>query len=518
MPSGQVMSSESMRLATLRHPWPLGLFKVGLFAVVFAALWPTTRSLLGLWEDAELTTYTHGYLIALISAWLLWRSGSHDEDLRPSIVACVPLAVMSVVWLVAVRAGIQSVHQVLLPAMLWLAIYAALGARQARRAVFAVAFLYFAIPVWGEINAWLLAATVWAVDGLLHLTGVTAYVDGNVVHLAAGVFEIAGGCSGLHFFIVALAIAALYGELNADRLTRRLQLLGLATVLALLTNWLRVYLIILAGYLTDMQHYLVRVEHYRFGWVVFVFLTIAFFLIARRLPVGKESADAPSQRTQLQPSLASYGRVLPMLPLVILSIALGPLWNAIASQRVAPLSTGAVLLPAKSSGWTGPRVPTGDAWMPVFAGADLERSVEYARGAASVQAYAAFYASQSQGKELIHYDNSVLGKGSGAGRIVAQSPMAIRGPATELLVSRANDARAVIWFFYRVGSQQTNSGLSAQLRYGLATLTSSAPAGVVAFRSRCVPDCDAARAAMRELIEAFDWTGLDSIARPRSGQ
>ena len=48
-------------------------------------------------------------------------------------------------------------------------------------------------------------------------------------------------------------------------------------VLSLLANWVRVYVIIEAGYLTNMQHYLVRVSHYWFGWGVFALALVGFF-------------------------------------------------------------------------------------------------------------------------------------------------------------------------------------------------------------------------------------------------
>ncbi len=39
-----------------------------------------------------------------------------------------------------------------------------------------------------------------------------------------------------------------------------------------------------AGYLTDMQHYLVRVDHYYFGWALFAVAMAVFFLLARGKP------------------------------------------------------------------------------------------------------------------------------------------------------------------------------------------------------------------------------------------
>ena len=110
------------------------------------------------------------------------------------------------------------------------------------------------------------------------------------MHLAAGVFEVAGGCSGIHFLIVSLALATLYGEIGRDSLKVRLQLVALAAGLALLTNWLRVYIIIVAGHLTDMQHFLIREGHYNFGWMLFAGMMVVFFLLARRFaPIAPPS-------------------------------------------------------------------------------------------------------------------------------------------------------------------------------------------------------------------------------------
>ena len=65
--------------------------------------------------------------------------------------------------------------------------------------------------------------------------------------------------------------------------------------LALLANWLRVYTVIEAGYLTDMHHYLVSVSHYWFGWGVFALALVAFFWLSTWLPAGAATARETSR-------------------------------------------------------------------------------------------------------------------------------------------------------------------------------------------------------------------------------
>lgn len=475
--------------------WRSAAFCIFLLATTFALFWPTTSSLILLWEDKGRASYTHGYLVVALSVWLLWRDRHKLAAIpaTPMLSAAVPLAALSVMWLVCLRAGIQTAHQGLLPIIAWLAICTVLGWRAALASSFAVGYLLFAIPVWDAINGPLQSATVVAVDAMLRATGVPAYVESNYVHLAAGTFEIAGGCSGLHFFIVAFAIGVLYGEVHRDSLAARLRILVLALVLALLTNYVRVYTIILAGYFTDMQHYLVRVEHYTYGWALFAAMMILFFVIVRQLPVSSTAGREQSAPTE---SSALPSRLPLAVATVIAAIAFGPLWSVLAPISPATLPQEGELLPSAAV-----VAVERSSWQPVFEGADAVQRGHYQRGAMLIEGYAAAYASQTQRKELIGYTNSLLGPGLS---ILASSRSEPRGAVSEFVVQRADREQFVLWYFYRIGSLQTGSGLVAQVAYGLTSLTGSPLSTVIALRAPCSPDCDAARVELHSLIRAVD--------------
>jgi len=478
--------------------WQCAVVCVFLLASTFALLWPTTATLIAAWEDSSVTSYTHGYLVVALSVWLLWRDRHRLQAIPTTLTlaAAVPLAVASGLWIICVRAGIQTAHQFLLPIILWLAIYTVLGWRVAFASAFPVGYLYFAVPVWGAINGVLQDATVVAVDALLRITGVAAYVEGSFVHLAAGTFEIAGGCSGLHYFIVAFAISALYGEVHRDSLGARLRIVAVALVLALLTNWLRVYTIILAGYFTDMQHYLVRVDHSTYGWCVFAVMMVVFFVIVRRLPASAEG--------QRQPASTDAAALPPKWPLAVTTalaaIAVGPLWSVLAPVSAATLPRDGELLPSATP-WSGASAGARSSWQPVFRGADAEQRGYYERGGMLIEGYAAAYASQTQRKELIGYANSVVGADAD---IVTSTRIEPRGPANERVVQDAEQKQFVLWYFYRIGSLQTRSTFVAQVAYGVKSLAGSPMSTLVALRAPCGGDCDAARAELQGLIRAVD--------------
>ena len=99
--------------------------------------------------------YTHGYLIAAMCLALIYmrRDELTGPMPQPAPLAYIALAVLGLGWLLAYRAGIQTAHELLFPIILWTAIYAVCGRRIGRSRLFAVGFLYFALPFRGFINS-----------------------------------------------------------------------------------------------------------------------------------------------------------------------------------------------------------------------------------------------------------------------------------------------------------------------------------------------------------------------------
>jgi EpsI family protein len=463
-------------------------------AIVAVLYVRTLVSLQAHWEDLDNLAYTHGYLIVAVCAYLLFRvfRGLADITVTSSAGALIAVTILSVLWLVMYQAGIELGHQMLLPLIAWLCIYAATGREVARRCAFTFSYFYFAIPVWSLGNELLQYLTVHAVRLMLAIGGFSAYVVDNFVHIPNGSFEIAGGCSGLHFFVVALAIAALYGELNRDSLKNRILLLALAAILAALSNWIRVFWIIAAGYLSEMQHSLIREGHYYFGWKVFAVTMIVFFVIARRFPIEPNRSIAAG-------SAQHMSRSLPVVVAAsIAAAAVGPLWAA----AVAPSPTTSavqVVLPLRIAAWSAQSNLAAE-WTPQFPGADGAQVRTYRdAGGAFIDAYAAVYGSQHQGKELHGYNNSIVGPSKM--HVLAEQQLTTPvGSVNELKVQDSLGEQALIWYFYEVDGRRTTSGLMEQLLYGIRSLFSAPLSQVVALRTVCAADCGVARGRLAEFL------------------
>jgi len=473
----------------------------GVIAVVCALYWPTTLSYSLAWTDFDNKGLTHGYVIAAMSVALVYLRREELGRVAPPSAphVYVALALASLVWLVGLRAGIQTAHQLLLPLIIWLAIDAFCGRQIARTCLFAVAYLYFALPFWGFANGAMQTLTILATHVILGLIGIPVRFEGNLVFIPDGVFEIAGGCSGLHFMVVSLAIAAYYGELHRDTLRHRLALLALAAACALLTNWIRVSVIIIAGHVTHMQSYLVRVSHYGFGWALFAVAMAVFFVIASRMPAPSFAARPPATaKARSRPM--GLARVAATAALVV-----GPVLSWVAMRGDAA-AVGTLQPRVQVPGWAGPfEDPSG--WRPIFKGADREELAAYRRGSTAIEWYTADYAFQRQGRKLLGFENSLPGAGV---TILQENVVADAArPFVDLRLRDPDGTQSLLWYVYKIGPRTLTSGLRAQLWYGVASLVGPVDSQIVALRTKCDADCSLAHEQLRGFVASI----CDAVSR-----
>lgn len=468
---------------------------MALVVLGFLLFWPTTVALIEQWEDTVRRSYTHGYLIVAMALWLLWRNRETwtQVEIRPSVLAAIGVVGAGIVWLIAYRAGIRIAHQALLPAIIFGAFIAGYGFEAARRNWLPFAFLYFAVPLWDALNPFLQSASTFAVRMLLRTAGIPAYFSGNTFTLPAGSLEIADGCSGLHFFIVGIAIAVLYGEINRDRWGTRLRLVVLAAVLAMLTNWIRIFIIAVAAHLTEMQHYLVREEHYSFGWMMFVVTMIIFFLIVRRWPAPAETPPS-SEAPPTNGAVSWQGAALALGSLLV-----APTW-LVADHNTTSTEQLPRFLPSTLEGWSAEAIAS-SAWQPVFEGVDVTQRAMYSNGENQVEAYAGVYADQHQGKELVAFKNSILGESLVMRR---RTSSAGEGPWMSAEATDSRGDRWLIWHAYRLDADWYDRTLPMQIQYGVRSLLSAPLSAIVAVRARCEgEDCSAASASLRDLTTSL---------------
>lgn len=477
--------------------WPRLWLILALALVVAVVYWPSTRVLIEQWDDFKNLTYTHGWLILAVCVALVWHS---RWEIAAAPTRVEPLALLALTagvlgWLVCYRASVQDLHITILPALFWIAATSAFGWPLGRQLIFPVLFFCFALPSWSQLGVPLQDLTVQVMRAVLAVTGPPALISADLIHIPNGTFEIEEGCSGLHFMIVGLAVAALHGALRRDGWKTRLAQVVLMAGLALLANWIRVYAIIEAGYLTDMHTSLLR-NHYWFGWGVFALALFVFFKLAARFepaeppaaaarPVPPDEAPAPA-RGDLA-GLAIAAAVLVALPAASTAVRL--------MRPAAPLAAAA----DPGAPWAPALLDINSSWQPVYPRADRLQRLAFTNGTGdTVEVFSVSYLRQRQGAKLVGLGTSLTGRRllPGPEQTVATPTGAFR--EIEVAEQASPHARSLIWSRYETAGRDFASPSPAQLWYGVNALVSNPPASLVALRAACRADCTSARRTLLE--------------------
>ena len=483
-----------MRITRFPRLWII----LALALLVTLVYWPSPAVYYEQWRDFVNITYTHGWLVLAVCVALVLRS---RREIATAPVRFWPLALVALggcilAWLVCFRASIEDLEVTIFPAIFWLAVTAVFGLRMGLLLAFPVAFFYLAVPSWSQLGNPLQELTVFALRGFFWLTGPPVLISGDTIHIPNGTFVIEEGCSGLHFMIVGLAVAALHGELRRDPWRIRLAQLALMVILALLANWVRVYTIIEAGYLTDMHSYLVSVSHYWFGWGVFAVALVLFFGLTTLFGPSEPAHDPPLQPVAPGPPAPLAGLAATVLVLVALPVVS---WGLRTLQPAPAL--GAAVAPSARAPWSSAPSDTRSSWRPVFPGADQEQRFGYTNTTGDiVEVFRVAYRTQRQGAELVGSDSTLSGR-----RLKVRSEEVIdtaNGAFRETGVVDRSGARSLIWSRYEIAGRTFVKPLASQLWYGINATVSNPPAALVACRAACAAggDCEEARGVLREFV------------------
>jgi exosortase A len=471
---------------------------------------PTVSTLWQLWTNPDNSTYSHGLLLLAVCTVLFCRQWKKEVDsysLRPDIIGIVLLASTSLVWFLADLVHVQMVEQLTLPSLIVFLLWAVLGYRGARSLAFPVFLLIFAIPIWDSLTVYLQSITAHAVTLMLNLTGFAAVLEGMYILVPAGTFEVALSCSGLTQFIVAIMVAALYSHVHELRWQTDLWLIVVAIAVAILTNILRIYIVVVAGQLTNMQHYFVTKDHWTLGWVLFGIGMFVFLLWANRyVAPGTKMVSKPEQPSLPSlplnnPGLPSATMALRTAALALGALALGPALAHVYAAQL-PISAANLAIPEQIESWRATGAG-GDHYRPYFRGADVEYDTLY-RGAdgANVYLYVGYYARQEQGKEAVYYLNKVYDnkqwRSAGERQVSVDSPRSLR--VKETRIQSKNGKTKVVWCWYYVNGSRTSNDYMAKILNVMGTLRRHPGIAVIVIAADANENVENARSLLRRFV------------------
>ena len=454
-----------------RSRWnrPLAALLV-LWSVLLVAYRDTLVSLAHVWSSSE--TYAHGYVVPVISLWLVWRVRHRVAglDTSPSFAALVLMAGAALLWLAGDMVAVNVVTHLAFITLLILTVPATLGWRVTRALTFPLAFLYFAAPVGDFMLPWLMERTADFTVLALRLSGIPVYREGLQFVIPTGNWSVVEACSGIRYLIASLMVGCLFAYLSYNSLRKRWLFMLVALLVPLVANWVRAYLIVMIGHLSGNE-LATGVDHLIYGWVFFGVVILAMLFIGARWsdPIEPDAPIAPSpshtaragQQTLWWTAAGALLLVTPHLLLQGLQASIHPSAPHVAD--VVPVPPWQVQAPPAST------------WVPAFQNpSDQSKLTFRATDGRLVDLGISYYRQQSRERKLVSSSNAlVVSHDDHWAQVQGGSHSAVAdGQAlvvqTAILRDRtssltADSTRLRVWRFYWVGDRFIASDIRAKL-------------------------------------------------------
>lgn len=374
----------------------------------------TSNSYLNKW-NSEYSAYSHGLYIYLIACYIL----IYEYFIRRCRVAIkitystlAFIAPLLFIWLLASISYTDIVAKLSFIGISFLLACYFFGYKIIFRFHIFFGLLLSITAVWDYVRTPLRIIGATCSSFLLKLFGITNNLDQLYIYIPEGIFYVDEECSGVAQLVVAISVSLIYAWHVKFSLINTFIAVSLAAVFAIISNIIRITIIIIAGHLTDMQHYLITVEHESIGWIVFALVIFTYFTVmvnffennaANEIVFTSNSADKSHNK-----DIAWWHFTIPILAI---ALVVGYQFYLSKYQKYNELIE--ISFPSKFAA----KDYISDGTEPSVSGAShiYQKVLQYDQAEIDLHVY--FFAEQKPGNEAISYFNKVSSEENKYGQI-----------------------------------------------------------------------------------------------------
>ncbi len=356
------------------------------------------------WNTQE--EYSHGFLIPIVTAWLLWarRDALRASIDRPSLTGVALILIAIAMGIIGELSAIWILSQVGFVLAL-MGIVLAVGGYSLLSVTFIpIAYLLFAIPLPYFIDAVLTLKLQLISSELgvffIRLFQIPVYLDGNVIDMGTYKLQVVEACSGLRYLYPLLSLSFLAAYLFNAPWWQRIVVFLSSIPIAIGMNGFRIGVV---GILVDRwgNQMAEGVLHFFEGWVIFLacsaLLAGEIYVLARasgrrffevfHLP---NVTPAPINRTLAK----SPGQIPLISSLALLCVGGLAIFFVSGRSEIIPERTRFVAFPMQIADWQG-HVESLDLATEQFLKVDDYLLANFSRpNTKPINLYIAYYASQ----------------------------------------------------------------------------------------------------------------------------
>jgi exosortase D (VPLPA-CTERM-specific) len=445
-------------------------------AIGLAAFSGPLLELVRRWRVQE--EYSHGFLIPVIAAWLLWtrRDALRASIGRPSWTGPALILIAAAMHIVGKLSALFFLSQIGFIVAL-IGITLGLGGYSLLKVMFVpIIFLLFAIPLPYFIDA----ALSWRLQIIssqmgvffIRLLHIPVFLEGNVIDLGAYKLQVVEACSGLRYLYPLMSLGFLAAYLFQAPLWQRAFLFLSTIPITIVMNSLRIGIVgVLFDYWgpQDADGFLHMFE----GWIIFIAcagLLVAEMHLMSRLSSGKGFFDV-FHPPKVVPSLATpRGNIksrglAPVIGCFLLMCATGLATFLVSTNHeIIPQRKAFAFFPTVLGAWVG-HPSSLDRGTAKYLGLTDYILSDYAKpDGPFVNLYIAYYASQRTG--LSPHSPSVCLPGNGwqmtkfEGMSYKDNASGIFLPLNRAIIARGSERELVYYWFDERGMTIANEYLS----------------------------------------------------------
>jgi exosortase A len=286
--------------ATLLSVKPVLICLLLIAAAWVLVFWQGVTTAVDIWIISDIFNHCLFVLPGVLYLVYLKREELNVADVKPNYFVLVLCVGSLILYAIGLAGDVQLFMHVATFTFLPLSIWAFIGNKLAYKILFPLVFILFCIPIGEELIPALQEVTTDLSMVMLGWSGIPVYRSGLYIEIPQGQFLVAEACSGISFFIASIVIGSLYAYLNMQSAKRRILFMVISILFPIIANAIRVFGIIITGYLTDMEH-AVGADHLIYGWVFFSLVIVCLLGIGEL--IREKQFSATTSQSEIKPTV-----------------------------------------------------------------------------------------------------------------------------------------------------------------------------------------------------------------------
>lgn len=441
-------------------------------ALACALFYQGLEFMVGAWEKPE---YSHGYLIPMIAAFLIWQRKDRLESM-PFTGSIAGLAVVAAGMLIYFVGELSTLYTIIQYGFIVVVIgvaYSLMGWRALKVILVPLIILGFMVPLpaflYSNLSSQLQLLSSSIGVAVIRLFDISVYLEGNVIDLGNYKLQVVDACSGLRYLFPLMTLGFIAAYFYRAEFWKRAVIFLSSIPITVLMNSFRIGVI---GVMVDRwgQSMAEGFLHDFEGWVIFMSCTAILVLemwVLSRLGRNRRPLREVFGMDMPEPTPAGatihYRRVPAQLIAAGVVIGVSILVSAQlgSRQEIIPTRNDFALFPMDIEGWQGARIQMEEEIVDTLKFDDYIMADYANKQGSRVNFYVAYYASQSKG-ESAHSPRSCLPGGGWVVKSLTQEPLAgieLNGKPMRInrvLITKGDSAQLVYYWFEQRGRVITN--------------------------------------------------------------